>query len=339
MSVIQVLHQGNWQNAEVLGVGVNGVLEAVEVVGQAAEFTTNGATFAPRVYLASGSTATVQWIEGTTVLSTSLTPTLTWGSAGARTIKLVCSNPSDVEVLNFGYDHTEDSGTYMPAASYDYAPQPLTGVSNLQYFSQLKMFLASHTPTTGKLDLFGMSHLEFAECYDAGFTSTDLTGCDSLIRLNLEMNALTYLDLNPVRSTLRDLRFAAQAGGVMTFASLDGPMTQLYHYCVRSQAVTNIVPLSLLPAVRQYWVWNTGITTFATPVSTILNSLRAYGNALDQTTIDSTLAWISQNVPGQYGSLRLDLGTSSTPSATGWAAYDELTSRTGWAVQVNGVHP
>lgn len=339
MSSIQVLHQGSWRTAAIVGVGAGGALQDVEVVRPPATFTTSATAFAPKVYLASGSTATVEWIEGGTVLSTSLTPTLTWGSAAARTIKLVCSNPADVEVLNFGYNHTEDTGTYMPAASYDYAAQPLTGVANLQYFSRLKMFLASHTPTTGMLDLSGMSYLEYAECYEAGFTATDLTGCASLIRLNLESNAVNFLDLNPVRNTLRDLRFAAQAGGGTTFASLDGPMTQLYHYCVRSQIVTNMVPLSLLPVVTQYWVWNTGATSLATPISTVLNSLRAYGNALDQTSVDNVLVWISQNVPGQYGTTLLDQGTSAAPSATGWAAYDMLDARTNWTVQVNGVHP
>lgn len=335
---MQVLYQGNWREAELISIGVGGTLQSAEIIRQPATFTTNSTSFAPKVYLRSGSTATVQWKESGTVLSTSLTPTLTWGSAATRTIKLECSNPADVEVLNFGYDHTEDSGTYMPAASYDYAAQPLTGVSNLQYFPRLKIFLASHTPATGKLDLLGMAHLEYAECFEAAFTSTDLTGCNSLIRLNLESNAVSYIDLNPVRFTLRDLRFAAQAGGT-TFAPLQGPMTSLYHYCVRSQTIANMVPLSLLPMVTQYWIWNTGTTSLDIPSSTVLNSLRAYGNALDQTSVDNVLLWISQNVGGQYGTTRLDLGSSAAPSAAGWAAYDVLDARTNWTVSVNGVHP
>lgn len=300
--------------------------------GAATRITTTGATFAPLVELAPGSTATVSWVDSDGApLGSGLTPTIAFGTAATRYVYLVASTPGDVLTLNLGFNSTDDAGRDSLAATYNHASQAVTGVAQLGYLTGLRRFMAASTALTGHLDLTGLTHLEHVECYNADVQQVTLTGCDSLIRLCMERNAVTYYDLNPVRATLRDLRSAeGHHGTALTFADLAGPMAALWHLCVRDQAVVNLPAQADLPVMEQCWVWGTAQTTSDAPISTVYQSFLAYSNGYDQASVDAILAGLEAHAPdGGY----VDLTGSAVPSAAGQASATALEAR-GWTVTV-----
>lgn len=196
----------------------------------------------------------------------------------------------DVTALDLGYDNTIDVGRQMPPARFVKAAELVTGgVGNLSTLTGLIYFLADHTALNSSLDFTGMAALQFIQCYSTSITGVTLTGCTALIRLQVEASNLTALDLNPVAANLTDLRAAIQAGGALTFATLTSPMAVEYHYCTRDQTVTNSIPLSRLPAIFEYWTWNTGLTGKLAPQSSALLDVESHHNK-----------WTSADVTGQY---------------------------------------
>ncbi len=339
MSTITILHEGEWKPAKIVGYGANGALQGAMLNEPCVTMQVTGTSFAPKVELAAGSTATVYWMDTVTgrQLATGVNPTITWQTAATRTIGLrVDDGPTpkfqDVRVLNFGFNAAEDSGTYNIGSGYNYASQPVTGIANLQFLVNLRYFLAAGTPLTGHVDFTGLSQLEHIECFNAHVQSLNLTGCTSLIRLCMEANSLSNLDLNPVRGNLRDLRAAVQNAPSLTFATLSGPMTQLYHYCIRDQTVLNIIPHAQLPVIEEHWAWNTSQTTSDAPTSSLLRSYASYGNAYDQASVDlilTTLASLITN--GAWRSV--DISGGAIPSAPGLAAAATLRNN-GWTVLI-----
>ena len=297
-------------------------------------FTTAGGVFAPVIELASGSSATIEWLDTNgTIITTGLTPSIT----GYAQVRMRCSNYADITTVNLGYNVNEDAGRYSPGASYNKYSTDITGIEGLSNLTGLVRFMAAGTQLTGHVDFTGLSALEFIECFNARVQSVDLTGCTSLIRLCLEANSLSNLDLNPVRNNLRDLRSAVQSTPSLTFTTLDGPMAQLYHYCIRDQTVLNIIPHAQLPVIEEHWAWNTGQTTSDAPTSPLLRSYASYGNAYDQTSVDlilTTLAGLITN--GAWRSV--DLSGGAEPSAAGWTAVTTLRNN-GWTVNVAGTEP
>ncbi len=297
-------------------------------------FTTAGGVFAPVIELASGSSATIEWLDTNgTIITTGLTPSIT----GYAQVRMRCSNYADITTVNLGYNVNEDAGRYSPGASYNKYSTDITGIEGLSNLTGLVRFMAAGTQLTGHVDFTGLSALEFIECFNARVQSVDLTGCTSLIRLCLEANSLSNLDLNPVRNNLRDLRSAVQSTPSLTFTTLDGPMAQLYHYCIRDQTVLNIIPHAQLPVIEEHWAWNTGQTTSDAPTSPLLRSYASYGNAYDQTSVDlilTTLAGLITN--GAWRSV--DLSGGAEPSAAGWTAVTTLRNN-GWNVVVAGTEP
>ncbi len=301
-------------------------------------FTTAGGTFAPVLELASGSSATVDWLNASgVVIATGLSPTITGQSA----IHLRCTSYADITTLNLGFNHTEDSGAYNLGSSYDKSPTDVTGITGLSQLTGLVRFMAAGTALAGHIDFTGLSQLQFIECFHATVQSITLTGCTSLIRLCLERNRLANLDLNPVHTNLRDLRAAVQNEGQpggphsLTFTTLGGSMTQLYHYCIRDQTVHNIIPHAQLPVIEEHWAWNTDQTTSDAPTSTLLRSYLSYGNAYDQASVDLILTTLASTITnGAWHTVDLSGGTSAAPSATGLAAKTTLQDN-GWNVQTN----
>jgi hypothetical protein len=297
-------------------------------------FTTAGGIFAPVIELASGSSATIEWLDTNgAIITTGLTPSIT----GYAQVRMRCSNYADITTVNLGYNVNEDAGQYSPGASYNKYSTDVTGIEGLSNLTGLVRFMAAGTQLTGHVDFTGLSELEFIECFNARVQSVDLTGCTSLIRLCLEANSLSNLDLNPVRNNLRDLRSAVQTTPSLTFTTLDGPMAQLYHYCIRDQIVLNIIPHAQLPVIEEHWAWNTGQTTSDAPTSPLLRSYASYGNAYDQASVDlilTTLASLITN--GAWRSV--DLSGGAEPSAAGWTAVTTLRNN-GWNVVVAGTEP
>lgn len=255
--------------------------------------TAVGSTFAPRVELVAGSSAMVWWEVDDEFLTNGTAPDMDFGSAGTRVVKMGVTGGGadkldDVAVINLGFDVSSDAGWYAVPASYNHDSQEVTAISGLTQCTNLKYFLAAHPVEydgsstgrvlEGQLDVSGLSKLEFIECYYANLDSIDLTGCTSLVRVCLEHNNLTEIDLNPVRTNLKDLRCATQRGGVLTVAPLEGPLTQLYHFCARDQQVNGVPTPTQLPVVSEVFMWNTGLTSF-TARSTSLKSVLVYLNS------------------------------------------------------------
>jgi len=296
-------------------------------------FTTKGATFAPKLWQATDSPNEIEWVNDITsaVVGTGPTPTIDFGTAGTRTIRMHCTRPQDVLTLNVGYDVSHDTGNYLPgasggavtggAAAYNHPPQRVTAVTGLQVLTNLVNFMAAGNPEdptlgadrlTGTVNFSGLSKLEFIECAYALISGTDLTGCTSLIRLCFEQNNWqgNTLDLNPVRANLRDLRMAFQGG--VSFVPLTGPLAHLYHLCVREQPITNMPQQVNLPECSEHWTWGNGQTgTFIAPPATA--DARIYSNSytgLDFTNTTST------NSPGQFIAANNNLGSNITGLAT-----------------------
>lgn len=275
-------------------------------------FTTAGGVFAPVIELASGSSATIEWLDTNgTIITTGLTPSIT----GETVIHMRCSNYDDIATVNLGFNSNDDAGRYNIGASYNKAATDITGVSGLSYLPNLVRFMAASTQLTGHVDFSGLAHLEYIECFVSRVQSVDLTGCTSLIRLCLERTWCSSLDLNPVRHTLRDLRAANQThnGGSLTFVPLDGPMDVLYHYCIRDQSTVGQYSLGQLPLIEEYWAWGNGQSAMATgAVSPVIRSVPLHGNAYDQASVDRIISSI-RSVATSGG--QLDLSGSATPSS------------------------
>jgi len=244
--------------------------------------TTTGAKFSPLVELTSGSVATVNWeVEGGATY-TGLNPTIDFGSAGTRYVRMSVSNGDvnaikDVVTFNVGFDHKQDAGRYNLGSTYDYTPQ---SVSNIQFTNgmiNLKRFLSATPTLVGGLDFTGMSKLEYIECYGAEVTSVKLTGCTSLIRLCMEGNDLASLDLNPVAGNLYDLRMSGNRSPI-TLTPLYSPMAHLYHYCAQSETVIDHPTGTQLPVVEEWWDWKSGQTGVLSVRSSVLQTLYSEGN-------------------------------------------------------------
>lgn len=298
------------------------------------QFTTTGSTFAPALELAVGSTATVTWqgLDGT-VLATGLTPTISFGSTGVRTVRLHCDSYPDITSVNLGFNSGDDPGKEGPGAAYNKIPEAVSGVSGLSRLTGMRQFMAANGNLTGALDLSGCAALRYVECFLAQVTSVVLTGCTSLIRLNVEGNHVSSLDLNPVRTTLKDLRAAIQfppaSNHTVTFATLDGPLPNMWHYCVRDQPVANIVPHSQLPVVEQYLVWNSGQTTCDSPISTVFHDCKAHNNPYDAASVNRILVALATLTTATGGTCYLQ--GSAAPTGAGITARSALLAR-GWDV-------
>lgn len=254
--------------------------------------TCTGTSFSPVVALRSGSLATVSWtIEGGgTTLGLSPTITLPGGTSyvDLNVSTLGVDTFDDVTVFNIGYSNTDDAGNYMIGASYNHAGQSVTGLQNVTLMTNLQIFCAAHTPLAGAIDFTGLASLQYIECYQAHLSSITLTGCTSVIRLCVEQNSLTTLNLNPIASSVYDIRAANQSGGTLTFTPLTSPLMHAYHLCVRDQVVNNLPTSAQLPVIQQEWTWNTNQSGVLAPVSTAMTSLTAYANwytAADVTNI------------------------------------------------------
>lgn len=326
----------------------------------AVTFSTTGSTFAPVVELTGGSSATITWTCPGFSDETGTTPSFNFGSPAARTVTMTVTGgggDADIATLNLGYDNTVDVGLDMPAAGYVKAAESLDGIGNLNSLTGLTHFLADFTALAGSLDLSGMSALKYVQVYSTDVTGVTLTGCTALIRLQIEACNISSLDLNPVASNLYDLRAAIQQGGSLTIATLTGTMDALYHYCVRDQTVTGSLTPAQMPALIQYWTWNTGLSgSLDFSGSTTLSDIRTYGNLWTFTNLSGCTALT--HVELQYNLLpasavdhvlnavnalgtsggSLDVTVNSDPGATGTASAAALTGRS-WTVSVDSGSP
>lgn len=305
--------------------------------GASLRMTVTGTSFSPELELRAGSTATVTWVaDGATIDNAgSLTPTITWAGAGPHVVRLHLSDRDAITTLNFGFNAADDAGVYSPGAGYNHTAQNVTSIQGLRRLTGLKRFLAANGPMSGTLDFTGCSSLEYIECFEANVGGLVLDGCPSLIRLCIEACNVSLLDINPCRASLRDLRAAAQQGAVLEFVPVTGLLSNLYHFCTRSQYLINNPTLDQMPVIQQWWVWDCGIVIPGVPTSTLLNSCLAHNNDLGEAAVDALLVYIEDNVPAAAGNVRLE--GNAAPSATGEAAATALIARGSWSVTTETV--
>jgi hypothetical protein len=296
--------------------GATGRLKLLEY-GTTVAITTLGATFNPTVELASGSTATVYWLLPNGDSVTGISPTISFGSTGTRVVRMAVMDGGrnaldQVVTFNLGFNNTDDSGLYSIGTQYNKTAQSVSKVEGIRHMTGLLRFCAANIPTlVGTLDFTGLSQLQFVECFASNVQNVITTGCDSLIRLCMENNNQSTANLNPVSANLYDFRCAIQKGGSLTFTSLQSRMPNLYHFCIRDQAVTNMPDFTMLPAVRELWTWNTGQTGQLRTASSALLSLNASSNGY--TSADLT----NQFPAGRNGSIDLHSNQLTAVTLTG----------------------
>lgn len=355
---MRALHEGQWREVSRIYVGQNGSLREASVLGDeqlvAVPSVTltvaAGTNFSPWVELTypnGADGADIYWyVDGETTPSAVGQKPALGSSTAVRSIEFraVAADGSSamdrVVTINCGFNMYEDSGRYNLGAVYNWDPQPLINIVDLQNVPNLVRFCAAHAAFVAGsvLDFTGLSKLEYIECYIADVRNVILTGCTSLIRLCLEQTMITELDLNPVRHSLRDLRSAAQRVASLTFTALEGPMEALYHYCIRDQVAINIYSFANLPVIEEFWAWNTHQSVAVDqPISTVARSFPLNGNTYNQASVDNILIGLADNSSaGSYSTV--ELSGSAAPSSTGLAAARTLVAR-GWTVTVTGGIP
>ena len=282
-------------------------------------FTTTGASFSPVLELDPASDAEVVWLDETGAeLARGAGPTIDFGSAGTRTVAMHTKDFGDVLTVNLGFSSEDDAGTYSLKAPYDKPAEQVAGVSGLPRLTKLRRFLAARGDLAGQLDFTGLSSLEHVECFGAKVKSVKLAGCTSLVRLCVEENDLSALDLNPVAASLRDLRAAAQRGGLLAFTDLVAPMAKLYHFCVRDQTVTRHPTADQLPACGELWNWNSA-QAGKIPTPGFARSVMAAGNAY--ASADLSGQW---RYDGGWGLLDLTGNRLTSLDLTGCKALQTL---------------
>lgn len=309
-------------------------------------FSMEAPSFQPWIEKIPGSTAQCMWtLEDGKVFASGDKPFIDFGVYAEREMRLYVVDDGEpafdqIAMLNLGYNNLDDPGIYGPGAAYNWAPQPVVSITNLSLLTGLTSFMAAHSVLVD-VDFSGMSDLEFIECFHSDIATIDLTGCDSLVRLCLESCRVSYLDLNPVSDTLRDLRAAVMRNGTatLTLEPIAGTMAQEYHYCVRDQTVVNQIPLSKQPVLQERWDWNTGQSTIDTEnVPATLRSWIGYGNSWTEATVNGILVELDTVGPA-VGEVRIDTGIASTgvpaaPTGAGITAKNNLIAK-GWTVATN----
>jgi hypothetical protein len=294
-------------------------------------------TFQPWVQLQSGSTATITWKNSSEVaIGTGSKPTITVPTD--RVIRMYVTQGGlpamdQVDYFNIGFDMNQDAGRDNIGATYNWPGQRVVDMAGTQLLTGMRYFMAANTPLNTAFNFTGMSNLLHIECFGAQITTAVMTGCTSLIRICVEGCKINYFDFSPVKNNLRDLRCATNTGGPVTFFC-DGPMTQLYHYCVRDQEVAAHLPCSQLPVIFEYWVYGTGITDMDPIISPLIESVQMQNNPLTAATVENNLISINSLVgafpPGNGG---FDFGNGPPPTAVGQAARESLEAK-GWPVIV-----
>jgi hypothetical protein len=105
----------------------------------------------------------------------------------------------------------------------------------------------------------------------------------------------------------------------MTFVPLQSPLANLYHFCIRDQAITNMPdPGTQLPVVQQLWIYNCGQSGTLAPSSSMLFDILAYSNSYTSVDLTNQFPLPAQAVPaGSATSVpRVDMHANSLTSVT-----------------------
>lgn len=285
-------------------------------------------------------TTSVQWIVGSTVVSTSLSPTIDFGSPGTHIVNLVLGDFAELKTINNGFARGDDFGVEALPTDYDHPQQNLVTIGNPGRCDQLEIFTAARCPLGGVLNLAGMERMTWLELFRASLSSIILQGCIALRRFCAEGVDLNFLDLTDQANSLFDLRCAAMQGlsGTPMVIRL-GVMSILYHWCVRSNVnlivqnaagtpVTGDAKFALFPRIREWWDFGDFQTGPFRPRSPDLQSCQIYYNNYDALDVEDQFPigrngeilahhnpFGSVNIDGCPGIIKLDLSYCTLTSA------------------------
>lgn len=212
--------------------------------------------FSPRVTLASGSLATVTWRDtaNDAVIGTGRNPDL--NVAGISTVQMLVSVGVDMVALNLGFDSTSaPSPDALQLA--DHPGQPVRSVSGLISPVNLRYFTAAGSDLVGTISFADMDDLSHVELPNTAVGNVVFANNPTMVRLNLTGAVGTRtIDLNPIRSTLRE--FHASNAGTLTLTTLTSDIT-LRRYNTTGTTVTGRIDTPLMPAIEDYRCAGTGV--------------------------------------------------------------------------------
>lgn len=255
-------------------------------------FTTNGQTFEPTIVLVNGSEATVEWTFSDGTTSSSLTPSIDFGSSAVRLQRLRVTPWSDLYRINVGYQR-EDGGhsTDEQGNTFEMVDaQPVTNIANLKLVQDTLVYLCGcHCPITSLnvRDFTALHTLEFYGC-TSSLVSVDIYGTSNLRRACFENSYVGFLDFS-ASPLMEDVR-----GSTCHLTEIRWGTTgqYLWHMCVRENAAyldpTTWPSMDQFPVLRDFWISGNGITGDLVANSTVVGSAWLYNNNFTSMDMSNT---------------------------------------------------
>lgn len=284
-------------------------------------FTTTGASFAPVIEIEGE--AEVLWTFSDETTSSSLEPSVSFGSADTRIQTLTVTPWSAVRAINLGYGRDDGGSSEIPIVP----AQGVSMVSGLKVVAPyLEVWCSSRNPLTS-LDFSNFTALHTVECFQCtNLASINVMGATSLTRLCVESNRLTNLNLS-TNSLLGDLR---TSDNYITEVVWGDTGTHLWHYCAGDSRGQLVPPLvTNKPALEDAWLWNNAATGEFRPNSKVLRSVWIHRN--NYTYVDVS------NCPNLYEITAQDNPNLSYIDITGNYALTRVTAQN-CALTLNAVN-
>jgi len=302
----------------VLGIKALTLLMLVSIAGatQPANITfiTTGSSFSPIITVTGN--PTIQWIFGDNSTSNSTSPTVNFGSVMTRVNTLTVTPWSAVTKINIGYDGS-DGGVTPSSDTIAYLTKQnvidVIGLENVAPY--LKVWASNNNPITA-LDFSNFTALNTIECfYCTSLTTIGLHNVPSLTRLCLEHCNISYLDLSEIPS-LDDLRAARQRS--LTYTINWGTIgAHMWHICVRdNKQMTDTLPLSQFPLLRQFYNWNDNQNGTLHPISTHLKDVESSQNHYNAAVFSGCFPAGRNAVVNVYDNNLTSLDISNDPGLT-----------------------
>jgi hypothetical protein len=238
--------------------------------------SSSGTSFAPRLHLFDGYDAEVTWTFSDGSTSSSLTPTVSFGSSAVREHTLQVSPPSAIHALNFGYNGADGGEIYSSLAEYQHTTTNINTISNIVNGApNLERFFANNTPITS-VDFTGCDNLQIADLYSSDAATVNFSGCTALLRACLEETNISVFDLSDAEF-IEDVR-----GRYRELNVILGNVSNMWHLCVGNGTITGINSILNgtieMPVLRELFLWNGYITSAFTPRCTATNIDAAVNN-------------------------------------------------------------
>lgn len=239
-------------------------------------FVTVGSSFSPIITVTDN--PKIQWKFGDGSASDSTFPAVNFNSEGTRVNTLVVTPWSALTQINIGYDGSDGGISPNSSTIANLSQQNVIAVSGLENAAPyLQVWASSYNPIT-TLDFSNFTVLHTIECFKCtSLTTIGLRNVPALNRLCLERCNISYLDLSEAPS-LADLRGASQGSSTYTI-NWGTTGVNIWHICVRDNPhMTNVLPSSQFPFLKDYYVWNGNQSGTLNITSTNLKSVLLSNN-------------------------------------------------------------